>query len=419
MTQENHHVNCPNCGFEIDVNEILAEQVEDQLEKKFQKQLADSLEKERAKTKAIESKVQAERKELAKKEEAYQDKLDAAISAKVKEEKTKLETKLKKKIADEQAEVLKSLQNDLEEQSKKVQELNKAKAEVLTLKREKDSLKETLQLEAEKKISEQLVVEREKIQKIETEKAQFKILEQEKVNQQLTEKINELKRKAEQGSMQLQGEVQELAIEEWLATSFPYDEITEIKKGANGADCVQTVNTVNRQNCGSILYESKRTKSFQPAWIEKFKTDLRNKKADIGVLVTQVMPSDMDRMGLKSGIWICTFEEFKSLSMILRESVINLSAALIVQENKGDKMGLIYDYVTGNEFQMQIEVIVSGFAQLQDDLNKEKRAMQKIWSQREKQIDKIINSTINMHGSIKGIAGNAVQDIPLLELGDD
>jgi len=318
MSQETNHINCPNCDFEIDVQEILTEQVEDQLEKKYQKQLSESLDKERAKTKAIEAKVQAEREALVQQQEEYQSKLESAVSIKVKAEKDKLEVKLKKKLQDDQAEMLESLQKELN-----------------------------------------------------------------------------------------------------VAKTFPLDTIGEIKKGANGADCVQTVNTMNRQNCGSILYESKRTKSFQPAWIEKFKTDLRAKKATIGVLVTQVMPTDMKRMGQKSGIWICTFEEFKGLSKVLRESIIQLDTALITQDNKGDKMGMLYDFLTGSEFRMQVEAIVSGFTEMETDLIKEKRAMQKIWSQRQKQIDKVIGSTIGMYGSIKGIAGNAIEDIPLLELGED
>jgi hypothetical protein len=216
--------------------------------------------------------------------------------------------------------------------------------------------------------------------------------------------------------MQLQGEVQELAIEEWLADNFPLDSISEIKKGARGADCLQTVNTREQQNCGTIYYESKRTKDFQPAWIEKFKNDIRDKNANIGVLVTEVMPKEMKRMGLKDGIWICTFEEFKALSNVLRQSVIKLSNAIIAQENKGDKMAMLYDFLTSNEFKLQMEGIVEGFTQMNADLQKEKNAMKRIWKQREKQIEKVIDNTINMYGSIKGIAGNAIQSIHTLEL---
>lgn len=226
----------------------------------------------------------------------------------------------------------------------------------------------------------------------------------------------EMKRKQEQGSMQLQGEVQELAIEEWLAVQFPLDTINEIRKGARGGDCIQVVNTRTVQNCGTIYYESKRTKDFQPTWIEKFKADIRDKSANIGVLVTEVMPPDMDRMGLKDGIWICNYEEFKGLCAVLRESIIQLNRAIVTQENRGDKMHMLYDFLTSNTFRMQVEAIVEGFSQMKIDLESEKRSFQRIWKQREKQIDKVTLNTIEMHSSIKGIAGNAIQSVKALEL---
>lgn len=228
-----------------------------------------------------------------------------------------------------------------------------------------------------------------------------------------------MKRKQEQGSMQTQGEVQELAVEEWLAEKFPLDSIQEIKKGERGADCLQTVHTRTRQNCGSIYYESKRTKAFQAGWIEKFKSDIREKNANIGVLVTDAMPADMDRLGLKDGVWICTFGEFKGLCTVLRESIIQISTAIVTQENKGDKMGMLYDFLTSNEFKLKIEAIVEGFTQMKSDLESEQRAMRSIWKKREKQIDKVLLNTTDMYGSIKGIAGDAIQPISLLELTSD
>ena len=230
----------------------------------------------------------------------------------------------------------------------------------------------------------------------------------------------EMRRKQDQGSMQMQGEVQELAIEEWLAVKFPLDTIEEIKKGARGGDCIQIVHTRTEQNCGTIYYESKRTKDFQPSWIEKFKADIREKGATIGVLVTEVMPSDMDRLGLKDGIWICNYEEFKGLCAVLRESIIQVSTAISTQENKGDKMDMLYDFLTSSTFRMQIEAIVEGFTSMKIALDSEKRAMQRIWKEREKQIEKVVTNTIDMYGSIKGIAGNAIQSVKALELpGDD
>ncbi|MBW2263648.1 MAG: DUF2130 domain-containing protein, partial [Deltaproteobacteria bacterium] len=258
--------------------------------------------------------------------------------------------------------------------------------------------------------------EKKSIRKTLEENVQLKVMEKEHVIEQLKSQLQEAQRKAEQGSMQVQGEVQELAIQEWLESRFPLDTIEEIKKGQRGADCLQVVNTRSRTSCGTIYYESKRTKAFQPAWIEKFKNDIRERGADIGVLVTEAMPADMDRMGLREGVWICSFEDFKGLSAVLRDSIVRMSTAIAAQENKGDKMGMLYDYLTSNEFRLQIEAIVEGFTQMQSDLEAEKRAMHSIWKKREKQIEKVLISTNHMYSSVRGIAGSAVQSVPLLEL---
>jgi hypothetical protein len=284
------------------------------------------------------------------------------------------------------------------------------------LKREKDSLKEAIEAELQKQLNQHLAEEKEKIRKQEQERNEMALRELQKQLEDQKRLTEEMKRKQEQGSMQMQGEVQELAIEEWLSNSFPLDTIDEVKKGARGGDCLQTVHTRSRQNCGSIYYESKRTKEFQSGWIEKFKNDIREKGADIGVLVTEAMPADMERMGMREGIWICTFEEFKALSSVLRETVIMVSNSVVAQENRGDKMHMLYDYLTSKTFTMQIEAIVEGFSQMKADLDSEKRAMQRIWKQREKNIEKVITNTIDMYGSVKGIAGSAIPEVKALEL---
>lgn len=225
-----------------------------------------------------------------------------------------------------------------------------------------------------------------------------------------------MKRKQEQGSMQLQGEVQELGIEEWLTENFPLDEITEIKKGVRGADCLQVVHTRTSQNCGTIYYESKRTKTFQKSWIEKFKGDIREKSADIGVLVTDVFPKGMERVGLVEGIWVCSYDEFKGLCVVLRKNIIQLSTAISAQENKGEKMVMLYDFLTSNESQLQIEAIFEGFTQMQSDLISEKRSIRGHWKKREKQIQKVLLNTNHMYSSFKGIAGSAIRPIKILEL---
>jgi hypothetical protein len=410
--ENNTQIKCPNCGTLIDVQDILAHQLENEIQQKYQNQLAEAKKKQDAEFESLNrAKEQFEQKKKQE-NELFQERLDRQL----KEERKTLEEKLKLKIQEEQSEQFNALQKELNEKSQQVKELGLARVAVEKLKREKSELKELAEAEAQKNLNETLIAEKEKIRKQEEDKNELRFKELQKQLEDQRKLTEEMKRKQEQGSMQLQGEVQELAIEEWLASQFPLDSIEEIKKGVRGGDCIQVVNTRTLQNCGIIYYESKRTKDFQPSWIEKFKADIRVKGANIGVLVTEVMPSDMDRMGLKEGIWICNYDEFKGLCSVLRESIIQVSVAVSSQENKGDKMHMLYDYLTGNTFRLQVEAIVEGFTQMRADLESEKRAMQSIWKKREKQIEKVTINTIDMHASIKGIAGNAIQDVKLLEL---
>jgi len=421
--QNNTQISCPNCGESIDVQDILAHQLEDEIKKKYQEQLAKGKKENEAKLIQLQRSQEDQAALLAKDKAAFEEKkkqenqiFQERLEKQVKEEKLRIESEVKAKLTDENSEQLKALTQELNEKSEQVKELNRTKAEIEKLKREKGELKEAAEAEAQKRLNETLLTEKEKIRKSEEERNEMRFKEMQKQLEDQKKLTEEMKRKQEQGSTQLQGEVQELAIEEWLAAQFPLDTIDEIKKGARGGDCLQIVNTRSVQNCGTIYYESKRTKDFQPTWIEKFKADIQVKEATVGVLVTEVMPSDMDRMGLKDGIWICNFDEFKGLCAVLRQSIIQLNSAVSSQENKGDKMHMLYDFLTSNTFRMQIEAIVEGFTQMKTDLETEKRSFQRIWKQREKQIDKVTLNTIEMHASIKGIAGNAIQSVKALEL---
>lgn len=413
---DNTQIKCPNCGTAIDVQDILAHQLEDDIKQKYQAQLAEEKKKYSAEFDKLNQEKEAFELKKKQENELFQDRLDKQL----KEQSKSIEEKLKLKFKEEQSEQFDALQKELNEKSEQIKELNRTKAEIEKLKREKDELKEVAEADAQKRLNEQLQLEKEKIRKSEEDKNELKFKEMQKQLEDQKRLTEEMKRKQEQGSMQLQGEVQELAIEEWLAATFPLDTIDEIKKGARGGDCIQIVNTRELQNCGTIYYESKRTKDFQPSWIDKFKADIREKGANIGVLVTEVMPSDMDRMGQKNGIWICNYEEFKGLSNVLRESIIQINNAISSQENRGDKMHMLYDYLTSTTFHMQVEAIVEGFSSMKMALDSEKRAMARIWKEREKQIEKVITNTIDMHASIRGIAGNAIQAVKALELpGED
>ncbi len=408
-------VKCPHCHEEFDVQGILTQQLESDIKLKYEQQ-----------SKADRKKVEADAEVLAKakeefenakkrENELFQDRLAKQLAA----DRKNLEAELKNKLQDENSEVLKSMQEELNEKSLQLKELNRAKADIEKLKREKDEMKETLEAESQMRLNEIISLEKEKIKRVEEERNELKMRELMKQLEDQKKLTSEMRRKQEQGSMQLQGEILELAIEEWLTTEFPLDNIEEIKKGARGGDCIQIVNTRDAANCGRIYYESKRTKEFQANWIEKFKNDMREKGVDIGVIVTEAMPAGMDRMGQINGIWICKFEDFKSLAAVLRESLIRVSLALVSQENKGDKMTMLYDFLTSSEFRMRIEAIVEGFTQMKAGLESEKRAMLKIWKEREKQIEKVVINTIEMYGSVKGIAGNAVQSVAALELPTD
>ena len=412
MAQQSKKIKCPNCEQEIDVNDILYQQVDEEIGKKYR----DELKNEKNKYQRQLDSLSEEKEQFKKEKEQQNQKVAEAIKKGIKNEEKQLRMKIKTEIQEEQSDMVKILKEDLSEKSSQLKEFNKAKSTIERLKREKDELKDSIEAESQKKFSETIVKEKERIRKNEEEKSQLKLLEKENLIEQLSTKLKEVQRKVDQGSMQVQGEVQELAVEGWLRDKFPLDNIEEIKKGAKGADILQIVNTRDKQNCGTIYYESKRTKGFQPAWIEKFKNDIREKKASIGVLITETMPSDMERMGLRDGVWICTFEEFKGLCLVLRQSIIQVSNSITAQENKGEKTVMLYNFLTGMEFHQQVEGIVEGFTQMRSDLDSEKRAVMGNWKKREKQIEKVVLNTINMYSSIRGIAGNAVQSVPLLEL---
>ncbi|WQU97815.1 DUF2130 domain-containing protein [Helicobacter pylori] len=423
--QENS-IKCPKCQTPINVSDALYKQVESENHNKFlaqQKEFEKEVNEKRAQYqsyfKNLEQKEEALKQQEKEQKARFDDAVKQASALALQDERAKIIEEARKNAFLEQQKGLELLQKELDEKSKQVQELHQKEAEIERLKRENNEVESKLKAENEKKLNEKLVLEREKIEKALHEKNELKFKQQEEQLEILRNELKNAQRKAELGSQQLQGEVQELAIGEFLIQKFPLDCIEEIKKGQRGGDWIQVVHTREFQNCGKIYYESKRTKEFQKAWVEKLKSDMREVGADVGVIVSEALPKEMERMGLFEGVWVCSLEEFKGLSAALREGVIQVSLAKRSQENKGDKMDLLYHYLTSSEFSMQVNAIIEAFRQLKADLESEKRAMARIWKSREKQIDKVFDSTINMYGSIKGIAGNAIGQVKALELGYD
>ncbi len=417
---------CPKCQEPIDVNEALYKQIEQEnqsqflaQQKAFEKEVNEKRAQYQSHFKALEQKEEVLKEREREQKAQFDDAVKRASALALQDERAKIIEEARKNAFLEQQKGLELLQKELEEKSKQVQELHQKEAEIERLKRENNEAESRLKAENEKKLNEKLETEREKIEKALHEKNELKFKQQEEQLEMLRNELKNAQRKAELSSQQLQGEVQELAIEEFLRQKFPLDCIEEIKKGQRGGDCIQVVHTREFQNCGKIYYESKRTKEFQKAWVEKLKSDMREIGADVGVIVSEALPKEMERMGLFEGVWVCSFEEFKGLSAVLREGVIQVGLAKKSQENKGDKVNLLYHYLTSSEFSMQVNAIIEGFERLRVDLEREKRAMNKIWKSREKQMEKVFEGTINMYGSIKGIMGNAIGQVKALELGYD
>lgn len=394
-------VTCPNCEHTFAIEDALADKLRKELEIKYQKEVA-----------AERKKIISERKALESEKEAYEAKVNEMIA--------KEKKRLRKEIEDETAKEYDERVRDLEEESaKRRKELQDyKKKEVDMLRREKDlkDKEEEMRLALEKEMIEREDKIKTEIRKHEEEKVQMKFKEYEKKLDDQKRLNEEMQRKLDQGSMQMQGEVQELALEELLRDTFPTDTIEEVSKGKRGADVQHRVCDERGDVCGTIIYESKRTKNFSRGWIEKLKDDMREAQADIGVIVTEAMPDELERAGEIQGVWICSFPEAKSVALILREMLLRIARVKSAGVNKGEKMEMLYAFLTGEEFRRQVESIVESFSEMTNDLDKEKRAMQRLWKTREKQIEKVIANTCDMYGAIKGIAGNTIQAIPALEL---
>lgn len=404
-------VKCPHCGNKFTPEDAIGHDIRLQLEKEFEgkleanaKTVADMIrkqenEKYRNQLQLLENDRKMKLARLKELESLTLNLQQKEMEMKSREE--HLEIEMKKKLLErerlirEQAEktALEKAEMSIREREQRIQR----EREMLAL-----QLKQKIQEEAER------VREEERMRSAELQK---KLDDQNKL-------ILEMKRKSEQGSMQMQGEVQELAIEEFLETSFPRDVIEEISKGKRGGDCVHIVKDQYGRVCGRILYESKRTKHFSYEWISKMKDDIRLKQADLGVIVTEALPEGMTRFGEREGIWICTFPEFKALAFLFRYNLSRIGEVLASQENKGDKMQMIYAYVTGNEFKQKLEAAFESFNEMQEDLIKEKSLLMTQWAKREKRLLKSMENLVSLYGDVRGIAGGAVQEIKALEVPD-
>jgi hypothetical protein len=325
-----------------------------------------------------------------------------------------LKDTIRKEVASEKALQLQALEEELIKKSKQLKEMNQSKAQIEILRRNLEEAETRITLEKEKELSERLEQARSTIKEQEQQARFLKLREREKVIEDLKLKLDEAKRKAEQGSMQLQGEVMELSIEKILRTMHPTDEIVEIKKGQLGADCIQKIK-VNGHVIGSIIYESKSTQSFSEGWITKLKKDNRIAKADLMVIVTKTMPKEITgKFGILNDVWICQYGSLTDLVLALRFGLLKVQAVAITQQGKESKMELLYKYLTSEEFKNVFEAILTGFKTLQDSHQQEKQKLQNLWKQREKALEQVLSNTIEFYGSIKGIS-SSIPEVKMLD----
>jgi len=417
---ETTKIECPKCGTEFNVEDVLLRRLNEEQQQKNNAWMSEQQKAFQLKENAVlQQKQELEKQALELRKQAGDMERQIAEKAKAAADKQAAEwkAKIEAQTAEKYETQLKSLAEADAASKKKITELKAAQIENERLKRQLDDLRQDMELENEKKLTEIVKVKEIEIRQREKESTDLKVKELEKKLEDQIKLSEEMKRKLEQGSTQMQGEVQEIALEKTIRELYEIegDEITEIKKGQRGADLIHVVKTRQGGICGKIYYESKRTKKFDDGWLQKLRDDNLEVNADILVIVTETMPSGQEHFFCKDGVWICPFWEIKGLSMLFRFAIMKAHNDSVVQQGKETKMERIYDYLTGKEFAGQFGAILEGFKALQDNYATEKLRMEKIWKEREKQLEKILANAARFYGSIKGIAGQSIPNIQMLE----
>lgn len=389
-------ITCPNCNHQFEPGDTMREEIEKELRGK----MIDWQKKKEVETAEL---LEAEKKRMH----------------------AEMQDSVKKSLAADYENQMKILQQKAAESEEKLKESRKKELEFLQKEQALKAKEEEIQITIQRQLLEERTKLKEQLQKEEADKISLKEQEYQLRTKELEKQIEdqkklveEMRRKQEQGSMQLQGEVQELMLEEMLQSTFPFDKIDPVGKGVRGADCIQIVRNQFGNESGKIIYESKRTKDFSNEWIEKLKKDMRSFGADVAVIVTQTFPKDMDRFGEKEGVYICTFSEVRSVALLLRNALLKIADARKSQENKGDKMVMLYDYLTGTEFSEQWKAIREGFMTMRQSIQRERDTMEKLWKAREKQLEKVLLNAAHIQGSVEGIAGADAVNLNLLEDND-
>lgn len=408
-------IHCPNCATEIKLTESLAAPLIQATRQEYESKLA----QKEADVSKREAALKAQQRSL----EDAQKTVDEQVASKLKAERTLIATEEGKKARlamandlETKSKELVELQEILQQRNSKLEEAQKAQVDLIRKQRELDDAMRELDLTVEKRLQESIALVRQKAKQEAEDGLRLKVSEKEEQIASMQRQIEELKRRADQGSQQLQGEVLELELETTLRLKFPLDSIEPVAKGEFGGDVLQRVMGPLGQWCGSILWESKRTKNWSDGWLAKLRGDQRTAKAEIAVLVSSTLPKEIETFGQIDGVWITEPRLALPLVIALRQSLIEIASTRQIQEGQETKMELVYQYLTGPRFKHRIEAIVEKFSDMQADLDRERKAMTRLWVKREMQIQGVIESTVGMYGDLQGIAGRVLPAIEGLEL---
>lgn len=408
-------ISCPQCSFDIKLTESLAAPLVQATRQQYEQKLAD-------KEAQVQAREAATLKQLEEVERAKAA-IDEQVAGKLNAERDRLAAEEAKKAKalvaaefDAKAKELATLQEVLKERDAKLADAQKTQADLLKQQRELEDARREVDLTVEKKVRESLESIRAKATIEAEDRLKLTITEREEQIAAMKRQIEDLQKRAAQGSQQLQGEALELQLEQLLGSRFPLDSIEPVPKGEFGGDILQRVVSPAGRVCGTILWETKRTKNWSDGWLNKLRDDQRAAKADLAVLITDTLPKSVETFDQVDGIWVTERRCAVPVAIALRQSLIELAHVRQVQDGQQGKMELIYAYLTGPRFRHRVEAIVEKFSDMQDDLNKERKAMVKLWAKRESQIQGVIESTVGMYGDLQGIAGRAMQEIESLDL---
>jgi hypothetical protein len=405
---------CPQCKSEIKLTESLAAPLLESIRRDYERRLTQK-----------DADMAKREKTLHEREAALQkqkDSIDEQVAQKMQQEQVRIaaDEAKKAKLAlgtelDQKMKEIKDLQVVLKQRDEKLADAQKAQAEVIRKQRELDDAKRELDLTVERRVQTDLAAAREKAKKEAEDEMKLKVMEAEQTIASMQKQIEDLKRRAEQGSQQLQGEVQELEIENLLSARFPRDTVQPVPKGEFGGDILHRVIGPLGQQCGTILWESKRTKNWSDGWLPKLREDQRAAKAEIAVILSQVLPKDVETFGLVDQVWIAHPKVALPVAVALRQTLIEIAGARQASEGQQTKMEMVYRYLTGPRFRQRVQAIVEAFSSMREDLDRERKAITKQWAKREEQIDRVMQATVGMYGDLQGIAGKTLQEIEGLE----